>query len=481
MKTEKLSLLLMLGVASSCNGAEKKEVSNQPNVVFILADDLGYGDISCYGQQRFQTPHIDALASQGMKFNQFYAGCTVSAPSRCSLMTGLHTGHAQVRGNRELKGEGQLPMAKGTYTLARLFKEKGYVTGAFGKWGLGYPGSEGDPNNQGFDEFFGYNCQRQAHRYYPTHLWHNQEKVILEGNDTKNKAVYAPDLIHEKSLEFIRSNKDKPFFAFVPIIQPHAELLAPEDSILEKYKGKYPETPFVADKEGAEYGDPDFSEKAYCSQPIPHATFAAMVTRIDKYVGDIMNLLKELNLDENTIVIFSSDNGPHLEGGADPDFWNSNGDFSGYKRSMTDGGIRIPMIVKWANKIKAGSISDYVGAFYDFMPTFAELTRANVTETDGVSFLPTLTGIGKQKVHDFLYWEHVGNVAIRMGDWKAIRSGLLKDKDAPLKLYNLTNDVEEKNDVSEKYPEVAAKAFEIMKREHTVNHTYPLYSSERKK
>ena len=203
----------------------KKEVEKLPNVVFILADDLGYGDISCYGQEKYYTTNIDALALQGMKFNQFYAGCTVSAPSRCSLMIGLYTGHAQVRGNKELDGEGQLPKADGTYTLARMFKEKGYVTGAFGKWGLGYPGSEGDPNKQGFDEFFGYNCQRQAHRYYPTHLWHNQEKVLFEGNDIKNKSIYAPDLIHEKALEFIRSNKVKPFFAFVPVIQPHAELI----------------------------------------------------------------------------------------------------------------------------------------------------------------------------------------------------------------------------------------------------------------
>lgn len=343
------------------------------------------------------------------------------------------------------------------------------------------PGSEGDPNNQGFDEFFGYNCQRQAHRYYPSHLWHNQEKVILEGNDTKNKTVYAPDLIHEKALDFIRTNKDKPFFAFIPVIQPHAELLVPEDSIIEKYRGKYPETPFVADKEGAEYGDPDFDVKAYCSQPEPHATFAAMVSRVDKYVGDVTGLLKELGIDDNTIVIFSSDNGPHLEGGADPDFWNSNGDFSGYKRSMTDGGIRVPMIIKWGDRIKAGSVEQHIGAFYDFMPTFADLLGVDVDKTDGISLLPVITGSGEQKAHEFLYWEHQGNVAIRMGDWKAIRTGLLKDKDAPLKLYNISSDVAEVNDVAALNPEIAAKAMEIMKREHTVNHNYPLYASERKK
>lgn len=481
MKTESFTSLFALCMLASCSVSEKNKLESRPNVVFILADDLGYGDVSCYGQEKFTTPNIDALASEGMKFTQFYAGCTVSAPSRCSLMTGFHTGHAQVRGNRELKGEGQLPMAEGTYTIARMFKDNGYATGAFGKWGLGFPGSEGDPNNQGFDEFFGYNCQRQAHRYYPSHLWHNQEKVILEGNDTKNKTVYAPDLIHEKALDFIRTNKDKPFFAFIPVIQPHAELLVPEDSIIEKYRGKYPETPFVADKEGAEYGDPDFDVKAYCSQPEPHATFAAMVSRVDKYVGDVTGLLKELGIDDNTIVIFSSDNGPHLEGGADPDFWNSNGDFSGYKRSMTDGGIRVPMIIKWGDRIKAGSVEQHIGAFYDFMPTFADLLGVDVDKTDGISLLPVITGSGEQKAHEFLYWEHQGNVAIRMGDWKAIRTGLLKDKDTPLKLYNISSDVAEVNDVAALNPEIAAKAMEIMKREHTVNHNYPLYASERKK
>lgn len=216
MKTENLTSLFVLCMLASCSASEKNKLESRPNVVFILADDLGYGDVSCYGQERFNTPNIDALASQGMKFTQFYAGCTVSAPSRCSLMTGFHTGHAQVRGNRELKGEGQLPMAEGTFTIARMFKDNGYVTGAFGKWGLGFPGSEGDPNNQGFDEFFGYNCQRQAHRYYPSHLWHNQEKVILEGNEAGGKTVYAPDLIHEKALDFIRTNKDKPFLHLFP-------------------------------------------------------------------------------------------------------------------------------------------------------------------------------------------------------------------------------------------------------------------------
>lgn len=481
---KKKELFILSGVSllalSACQ-TEKTKNNDQPNVIFILADDLGYGDLSCFGQERFSTPNIDKMASNGMRFTSMYSGCTVSAPSRCSLLTGLHTGHTQVRGNKEMKGrDGQFPMRGDTFTMAKMFQQAGYATGAFGKWGLGYPGSEGDPNMQGFDEFFGYNCQRRAHRYYPEYLYHNQEKVVLKGNDTKHQVVFAPDLIHEKALDFIRQHKDKPFFAYVPIIQPHAELIAPDDEILAQFKDKYPETPYKAVKPGANYGDSAFDYMHYCDQEIPHATFAAMVTRVDRYVGEIMNLLVELGIDDNTLVVFTSDNGPHLEGGADPDFFNGNGDFNGYKRDLTDGGIRVPMIATWSNKIAAGTTTDMLTAFWDFLPTFAEMTQSTVDKTDGLSILPTLLGQKGQAQHDYLYWENRGNVAVRFGQWKGLRRNLLKHPDAPLELYNLKEDVGETNNIADKHPDIAAKAIEIIKNQHTVNKTYPLYSSERK-
>ncbi len=450
----------------------------QPNVIYILADDLGPGDLGCYGQTMIKTPNIDKLATQGMLFTDHYSGSTVSAPSRSTLLTGLHTGNTPIRGNRELKGaEGQYPMAAATFTMPEMFQQAGYATGAFGKWGLGFPGSEGDPNMQGFDEFYGYNCQREAHRYYPRHIWHNQEKVMLEGNDNGNCAVYAPDLIHTQSLDYIRENATagKPFFAYLALVQPHAELIVPEDEVIEQYRGKFPETPFVAPQVGANYGDADFKTSYYCSQAEPHATFAAMVTRLDRYVGDVMNLIDELGIADNTIIIFSSDNGPHLEGGADPDFWNSNAGRTGYKRDLTEGGIRTPMIVRWNGTVKAGSTSDHVSAFWDVMPTMAQIVGyKQAFATDGISMLGALKG-KKQKQHDYLYWEYTegkGDMAVRMGDWKAIRTGLHKKADGPVMLYNLKNDPKELTDVAGANPELVEKALEIMKREHTHNPNY---------
>lgn len=480
MQNKTLFTAAVLGLAASYVQAGEKSETKKPNIIYILADDLGYGDLGCFGQKKFQTPNIDHLAQQGMRFTQHYAGCTVSAPSRSVLLTGLHTGHTYIRGNREMKDrDGQAPINAEAYTIAEMFKANGYATGAFGKWGLGYVGSEGDPNKQGFDEFFGYNCQRQAHRYYPQYLWHNEKKVMLKGNDTKHKVTFAPDVIHEKALEFIREHKDKPFFAYIPIIQPHAELLAPNDDLFKKYDGKYVEKPYVAPKKGAEYGSPDYDVMEYCSQEKPHATFAAMVSRVDKYVGDIMNLLKDLNLDENTIVIFTSDNGPHIEGGADPEFFNSNADYRGHKRNLTDGGIRVPMIAYWKNKIKAGTTSDFVSAFWDMMPTFADAIDAKAPKNiDGFSILPTMLGKRQVKTHDFLYWEYQGGVAVRMGDWKAIRLGVNKNENAKVQLYNVVKDSEELNDVASQHPDLVKKALKIMKREHISNDNFPLYKSE---
>lgn len=323
------------------------------NVVYILADDLGYGDVGCYGQQIIKTPNIDRMAKEGMLFTQHYAGCTVSAPSRCSLMTGLHTGHTQVRGNREITPEGQQPMREDTYTLGKLMKSAGYTTGIFGKWGLGNPGSVSIPNKMGFDEFYGYNCQRQSHSFYPDHLWHNEEKVLFPENENNACKTYSQDLIHEQALKFIRDHKEQPFFAMLTYTLPHAELNLPHDSIYKMYENSFEETPYIG-KFDKVYGGYNTSEK-------PLASFAAMVSRLDKYVGDVMAELKELGLDKNTIVIFTSDNGPHHEGGADPDFFKSYGPFRGIKRDVYEGGIRIPMVAWCPGTIKAGT-PDYIGS-----------------------------------------------------------------------------------------------------------------------
>ncbi|MFR9653155.1 MAG: arylsulfatase [Rikenellaceae bacterium] len=468
---------LLIGAAAAAGSCAGGKAESLPNVIFILADDLGYGDLSCYGQQNFSTPNIDRMAAEGMQFNQHYAGCAVSAPSRSVLLSGQHMGHTYIRNNRELKGrEGQLPIPSEVYTLAELFKDAGYATGAFGKWGLGYPGSEGDPNFQGFDEFFGYNCQRQAHRYYPTYLWHNQEQIALEGNDFKNMVTYAPDLIHDEVLGFIRENKSKPFFAYVPIIQPHAELLVPNDEIFAQYDGKFEETPFVA-KPGHDYGSKNFNPAGYASQEQPHATFAAMVSRVDRYVGEIISELERLGIDDNTLVIFASDNGPHNAGGGDPIFFNGSGGYKGMKRDLDEGGIRVPMIAYWRGKIAPGVRSDHISAFYDFMPTFAEMIGApEQRQSDGISLLPTLLGKGEQREHEFLYWEFThkgGLMAVRMGEWKAIRRGVDRDPNAKLELYNLNRDPKETVDVAKYNPAVVAQAEAIMAREHTPSKLFP--------
>jgi len=353
----------------SCAPGSKKEPL--PNIVYILADDLGYGDLSCYGQQKFSTPNIDRLALEGMLFTQHYTGCTVSAPSRSCLMTGLHTGHTPVRGNKGWVPEGNFPLPADSYTVAEMLKTKGYVTGAFGKWGLGYITTEGDPDSQGFDEFYGYNCQSLAHNYYPDHLWHNHEKVLFPENDSSKTGIYSADLIHKAALDFLETNKDKPFFLFYPTTIPHAELFAKEE-YMKMFRGKFnPEKSFKGTDEGH-----DFRLGPYGSQPEAHAAFAAMITELDDYVGELLSKLKELGLEKNTIVIFASDNGPHLEAGADPDYFNSNGLLKGYKRDMYEGGIRTPMLIRWPGKVKAGSENDHVSAFWDILPTFAEITGA---------------------------------------------------------------------------------------------------------
>ncbi|BAX82396.1 arylsulfatase [Labilibaculum antarcticum] len=452
-----LAVTMFSGVAAKTISLEKQK----PNIIYILADDLGYGDLSCYGQTKFSTPNIDKMAREGMVFTQHYAGSTVCAPSRSCLMTGLHTGHTPIRGNKEVKPEGQVPISKETVILPEILKESGYVTGAFGKWGLGYPGSEGDPNYQGFDEFYGYNCQRLAHNYYPDHLWHNQEKVILEGNQGKDMTEYAPELIHQEAIKFIVNNQDKPFFMYYPNVIPHAELLIPEKN-LKEYRGKLqPEKIY----EGARSGDKGFREGEYGYQEETHAAFAAMIKLLDDQVGDILNKLKELGIDKNTIVVFSSDNGPHQEGGADPDYFNSNGIYRGYKRDLYEGGILEPMIVWYPGKIKSGSKTNHVSAFWDVLPTFAEIANSNCPkEMDGISFLPTLLGEGEQKQHESLYWEFHekgGRQAIRKGNWKLVRYNVFMPSKTTTELYDLSIDPSETNNLANDNPEFVK---ELMKR-----------------
>lgn len=442
--------------------AEVREPSDRPNIIYILADDLGYGDLSVYGQEKFKTPNIDKLAAQGMLFTQHYSGSTVCAPSRSALMTGMHTGHTVVRGNYEVRPEGQYPIPDETYTLAERLKEAGYATGAFGKWGLGYPGSEGDPNFQGFDTFYGFNCQMIGHNYYPYHLWSNQDSIVLPGNSGTNKGEYAPSLIHEKTLQFIKENRDRPFFAYVPTIIPHAELVVPE-GIHSQYSGKFePETPYIGTDSG-----PGYKIGRYGSQAEPHAAFVGMVSLLDQQVGEIVEEVGRLGIADNTIIIFTSDNGPHKEGGADPDYFDSNGPFKGYKRDLYEGGIRVPMIVKWPKKIKEGSRTDHISAFWDVFPTVIDLVGGEkIKGLDGISFLPTILGNGAgQDTHPYLYWEFHelgGRQAVRMGNWKAVKYNVLENPDAELELYDLGKDVGEENNVAPQWPDIVKEMEKIL-------------------
>ena len=470
MKTSlPLTVLSSLAMASCAQVNKDRPL---PNIVFVLADDLGYGDLSCYGQQKFSTPNIDRLAREGMLFRQHYTGCTVSAPSRSSLMTGQHTGHTPVRGNKGWEPEGQWPLSANSVTIAEMLKTRGYATGAFGKWGLGFIGTEGDPNLQGIDEFFGYNCQSLAHNYYPDHLWHNNEKVLLHENDSGKTGIYSADIIHKAALDFIEKNREKPFFLFYPTTIPHAELFAKEE-YMKMFRGKLdPEKSFKGVDDG-----PNYRLGPYGSQPEAHAAFAAMIKQLDDYVGELLAKLKELGMEKNTIVIFASDNGPHLEGGADPDYFNSNGDLKGYKRDMYEGGIRTPLLVRWPEKVKAGTESDHISAFWDILPTFAEITGANVPENiDGISLLPALLGKRKLKEHEYLYWEfheQGGKIAVRMGNWKAIKRNVDKIPQGIMELYDLSADIGETNNVASSHPEIVKKMEGIMRGAHTPSEIFP--------
>lgn len=466
----------LLTIPTAAQTKKSKQVQQRPNVLFILADDLGYGDLSCYGQERFETPNIDNLALQGMRFTQCYSGTTVSAPSRASLLTGLHTGHTAVRGNKGAKPEGQFPLPENTYTIFHLFKQNGYATGAFGKWGLGNIGSTGEPDKMGIDNFFGYNCQSLAHNYYPDHLWDNNQKVDFPENLNGGHGTYSADLIHDKAIKFLDENKDKPFFLFYPTTIPHAELIVPEDSIIRKFRGLYPETPYHGNDSNERKG-------GYCSQVYPHATFAAMVYRLDVRVGQLVQKLKNLGLYDNTIIVFASDNGPHMEGGADPDFFNGNGIYRGIKRDVYEGGIRVPMIVSWPGHIKAGTQTDFMCSFWDMMPTFDELLKGKpIKNTDGISLLPLLESKKGQQLHDYLYFEFHemnGRQAVRKGDWKLVHLNVSVPSLEKYELYNLASDPQEKHNIIGQYPEIEKEMKSIMVKAHVKDPNWPLLPSEK--
>ena len=443
-----------------------------PNVVFILADDLGFAELGCYGQKLIRTPNVDRLAAGGMKFTKFYSGNAVCAPSRCALMTGKHMGHAAIRDNREApeKAEGQLPMSADEVTVATLLRKKGYTTAAMGKWGLGMFGTSGDPLKHGFDTFYGYNCQRHAHSHYPKFLYRNAERFDLKGNDGAKGDSYTQDLFEKEALAFLDANKSKPFFLYLPFIVPHVAVQVPDDS-LKEYEGKLGDDP------------PYDGKKGYRVHPAPHAGYAAMVTRMDRTVGHILDKLKELKLDENTLVVFTSDNGgTHNVGGADSTFFKSAGDLRGLKGSLYEGGIRVPLLAYWPGKIKPGTTSDEPFAFWDVLPTLCELAGADAPKgIDGVSLVPTLLGKGEQKKHDFLYWEfpgYGGQQAVQAGPWKAVRQKLGQKK-VVTELYDLKADPNETTDVAAKHPEVVKRLEKLMADQHTPSKDFPLQAVDK--
>ncbi len=496
MKKLKGCLFLGLGLLLISCGESKIDTEEKPNIVYILADDLGYGELGVYGQKLIETPHIDALAKQGMLFTNHYTGAPVCAPARSVLLTGLHSGHTHIRGNDEwaergdiknMKAvladpslEGQRPLLDSIITVAEVLKTQGYRTGVFGKWGLGAPNTEGVANKQGFDYFYGYNCQRQAHSYYPQWLWKNEERVMLDnkyvafhanlkkGADINNPESYSDfrlneysaTLIHDEAISFIERNKNQPFFLYYASPIPHVPLQAPQKWVTY-YQNKFgPEKPYTGG--------------SYFPNRTPLAAYAAMISYLDEQVGELIAKLKEEGVYENTLIIFTSDNGPTFNGGTKTPHFESAKPFKSErgwgKGYLHEGGIRVPMIATWKGKVKPGTTSDHISSFYDVMATLSDVSGAIAPDNDGISFLPTLID-KKQKAHEFLYWEfpqsaYGGQQAVRMGEWKGIRKNILKGN-MKLELYNLSNDIQEQTNVADEFPEIVKKMEEIMKSEHT--------------
>jgi arylsulfatase len=481
---------------SGCQVRNIQKGADQPNIIFILADDLGYGDLGCYGQEHIETPHIDALAAGGMRFLQHYSGSPVCAPSRCVLLTGLHSGHAYIRGNDEWgeRGEvgdyramiadstleGQRPLPANTVNIATLLQSAGYRTGMVGKWGLGAPHTDGIPNRQGFDFFCGYNCQRQAHTYYPVHLWLNEERLFL-GNDTVapharleegtdpldpvsyvpyTLSTYAPDVMFREMIGFIEENSEDPFFFYWASPIPHVALQAPKrwvDHYVEKFGDE----------------EPYKGENGYFPTRYPRATYAAMISYLDERVGELVQTLKEQGLYENTLIIFSSDNGPTYNGGTDSPWFDSGGPFRSErgwaKGFLHEGGIRVPMIASWPGKIAPGTQSEHISAFWDLLPTLCEAAGTAVPDgLDGISYLKELLGEEDQEQHPYLYWEfpsYGGQQAVRMGPWKAIRKNILQGNRG-IELYNLEEDIQEQQNLASEYPDIIQEIELMLEREH---------------
>lgn len=474
-----LFLFSLLGIFTA-----KSQTSAKPNIIYIYADDLGYGELGVYGQQKIKTPHLDKMAQEGIRFTNHYTSTPVCAPARCMLLTGKHGGHTYIHGNYELGGfadsleGGQMPLPANTFTIGKLLQNAGYTTAVIGKWGLGMNNTSGDPLKQGFDYYYGYLDQKQAHNYYPTHLWENgkwdslQNKPInvhLKQDPSKGMSAdfayyqgkdYAPAKMTEKALAFVAQNKHRPFFLYLPYTLPHVSLQAPVEWV-NQYIGKFDEQPY-------------FGGQGYASTPYPLSTYAAMISYLDAQVGIILQALSSLGLDKNTLVFFSSDNGATFNGGVDRHFFNSNGGVRGQKMDLYEGGIREPFIARWPGKIAAGKVSDHISVQYDMMATFAELTGQEVRETDGISLLPSLLGkTSAQKKHAWLYFEYPengGQIAIRMGEWKAVKTEVRMHPEKPWQLFNLQIDKTESHDLASQYPDLIKTMNEIVEKEHQQAH-----------
>ncbi len=441
------SAFFWLGV-SICFGQ-----STPPNIIYILADDLGYGDLSCYGQRSFQTPHLDRMAREGMRFTQHYAGAPICAPSRASLMTGMHLGHADIRSNRndgnKAPYRGNHPLPAGSMTMARALQQAGYDTAFIGKWGLGGPKSSGAPWKQGFEFSFGFLDQMDAHFYYPEQIWKNQDLLPIPENHKGARELYIHDVFTQEALSFVKAERDQPFFLYLAYTVPHAELLVPEED-LAPFRGKFQERPYPYQPKRSHYA----------GQPEPLAAYAGMITRMDRDVGRILELLREQGLAENTLVLFSSDNGPAKEGGADPVHFNSNAGLRGFKRSVAEGGIRVPMITWQPGTVPAGSESDHVSAFWDVAPTLADVAGVEWSGArDGISFLPTLQGQAEKQInHAYLFWAYGSMRALRMGDWK----GIYFHRKGRIELFNLKEDPDETTDLSSERPDLVRVMEKVM-------------------
>jgi arylsulfatase A-like enzyme len=477
--------LLLFGLFYDTSARQLAKDQRPPNIIYIFADDLGHAELGAYGQRLIRTPNIDRLAAEGITFTRHYSGAPVCAPSRCMLMTGRHSGHSYIRGNYEMGGfeddqeGGQMPLYEGAFTIPRMLKGQGYATALVGKWGMGMPGTTGSPLLHGFDYYYGYLDQKQAHSHYPTHLWENDMKVPLNNRyvnvhqtlDPRNATAadfevfrgkdFAPEKMGEKALAFIENNKSRSFFLYFASTLPHLSLQVPED-FRRMYDGKFDEKPY--------YGG-----KSYAPVEHPLSTYAAMISYLDAQVGMIMDKIKVLGLDRNTIIMFSSDNGNTFDiGGVQPDFFKGSGGLRGLKMDIYEGGIRVPFIARWPGRIAEGSKSDHISAQYDILPTLADITGASVPVTDGISLLPELTGThNRQKAHPFLYFEYPekgGQIAVRMGRWKGVRTNVRKDRNAPWQLYDLDADPRETSDIASLHPDIIGQMRKIAEQQHVHPH-----------